>query len=194
MKVYKGSMFAGKSEEAIRILNLAKFACIAGAKRRSLAIKPAADKLYGASIGTKRVVNGKSTVTEKWPAVLVETEEDFWRALEDAGDIQLLVVDEAQFFDPWLYGAICRLLNKRANDDFEILVFGLDLDSEQQPFGPMPVLMALADEVIKLRAICFRCGESAGLTKRKNDSSDEQVQLGASELYEALCLVCYQKD
>ena len=191
LTIVTGPMFSGKTEELLRRLNRAKWARAAGAANGALVLKPAIDDRYGSGvIATKKLVNGESVITDSHPAIDVETEEDAARALEEAGEIKLLVVDEGQFL-LWLDKFVARLLKERAENELNIVISGLDQDANRRPFGPMPELLAMADNVVKLTAICFLCGEKAGLTKRMDNTSRAQVQIGDSDKYEARCRPCH---
>ena len=97
-------------------------------------------------------------------------------------------IDEAQFFDEGIVG-VC---NELANRGVRVIVAGLDMDFRGQPFGPMPALCAIADEVTKVHAICVRCGALAYVSHRKVES-ERRVLLGETQEYEPLCRDCYQK-
>lgn len=103
-------------------------------------------------------------------------------------EIDVVGIDEAQFFDDGLV----EICNELANNGIRVIVAGLDMDFKGRPFGPMPKLCAIADEVSKMHAICVKCGELANFSHR-TISSEKQFLLGESEEYEPLCRSCYNK-
>ncbi|MCB8932150.1 MAG: thymidine kinase [Fimbriimonadaceae bacterium] len=171
-------MFAGKSEELIRRARRALYA-----KRTVQVFKPAIDSRYDES----------SVVTHmgvKHSAVPVRSV----RELESNIDpkTQIVLIEEAQFFDASLVDLAVRL----ADEGRDVVLAGLDQDFRRQPFGPMPQLLAVADEVVKLRAICMKCGAPASHTFRVIDGKpahkdDPIILIGATESYEARCRECY---
>lgn len=174
-----GSMFAGKSEELIRRARRALYA-----KKKVQVFKPSIDKRYDQLM----VV---SHVGAKHEAVPVASVEDLARKIDR--DTDVVCIEEAQFFD----SAIVDLVVTLADDGVEVVVAGLDQDFRRQPFGPMPTLLALADEVVKLRAICIKCGRPASHTYRTIDGrpahkNDPVILIGATESYEARCRNCYE--
>ena len=105
-----------------------------------------------------------------------------------SSDIDVVGIDEAQFFDE----GIVDVCNELANRGVRVIVAGLDMDYQGKPFGPMPELCAIADDVTKVHAICVKCGNLAYVSHRKVDS-DQRVRLGETTEYEPLCRECYQK-
>lgn len=194
-----GPMFSGKSDEILRRLAQSKHAVTAGANIVILAFKPSTDKLYGPYIATKRIdEDGKHVIIDKWPAPFIDGPEPIISAIGEAfadpeTDQVVLALDECQFFGDWIFETIRHLLRDYAKKDLEIIVSGLDLDAERHPFGPMPDLLAMADDVLKLTSVCFLCGhKKASLTKRLDTNSRAQVQLGAADIYQARCRACHQ--
>lgn len=188
-----GPMFSGKTEELLRRLNREKWAREAGGGSVSLVLKPAIDNRYGSGvIATKKLVNGESVLTDSYPATDVETLEEAQAAILALGNFQslLLVIDEGQFLK-WLPRFISWILKQYGDKDMDVVISGLDQDAERRPFGPMPDVLALADNVLKLTAVCFRCGGEAGHTKRMDNTSRAQVQIGDSDKYEARCRACH---
>jgi thymidine kinase len=174
-----GSMFAGKSEELIRRARRALYA-----KRRVQVFKPAIDNRYDEAM----VVSHMGVKHEAVPVRAV-TE----LAAQIKPDTQVVCVEEVQFFD----ASICALAVKLADSGCEVILAGLDQDFRREPFGPMPQLMALADEVVKLRAICMHCGATASHTYRQIDGKpahrdDPIILIGATESYEARCRNCFK--
>lgn len=166
-----GCMFSGKSE---RLVNAAQSAYAAG--RQVAAFKHASDNRYAAS----------HIVTHNGQRVDAIAVSDVGRLLQAAGQADLVVIDEAQFFGDELVVA-CRSL---ATAGHEVIVAGLDLDSWGLPFGPMPKLEALADEVVRTSATCARCGRPANRTQRLTPVAD-QIMIGGPENYEPRCEACF---
>lgn len=173
IEVVCGSMFSGKTEELIRRLKRAKFA------RQTVEIfKPAIDTRY----------SQEEVVSHEGNHILSTPIESSASILLLATDVDVVGIDEAQFFDDEL-PAVCNELVKRGT---RVIIAGLDMDFKCQPFGPMPSLMALADEVTKVHAICVRCGNLAYVSHR-TVLNDKLVLLGEKMEYEPLCRECYYK-
>jgi thymidine kinase len=173
IEVICGSMFSGKTEELIRRLRRAKFA-----RQRVEIFKPAIDTRYSeADVVSHDSHSIASTPVDASGSILLFTSE-----------IDVVGIDEAQFFDIGLID-VCRRL---AEDGVRVIVAGLDMDFKGNPFGPMPGLCAIADEVSKVRAICVHCGELATFSHR-TVKSEKQVLLGETDEYEPLCRKCYQR-
>lgn len=171
IEVICGSMFSGKTEELIRRMKRAKFA-----KQKVDIFKPAIDVRYSA----ENVVSHDSQSIASTP-------------VDSSASIMLLAtntdvvgIDEAQFFD----NGLIDVCNKLANEGVRVIVAGLDMDFKGNPFGPIPQLCAIADEVSKVHAICVKCGQLASFSHRTVDV-DKQVLLGETAEYEPLCRVCY---
>ncbi|MBR4460811.1 MAG: thymidine kinase [Paludibacteraceae bacterium] len=173
IEVVCGSMFSGKTEELIRRMKRAQFA-----KQRVEIFKPAIDVRYSE---TEVVSHNRNTI----PSTPVDSSSSI---LLLATDVDVVGIDEAQFFDMGIVD-VCRELSKRG---IRVIVAGLDMDFKGTPFGPMPSLMAIADDVFKAHAICVRCGNLANFSHRLVRSS-KQVLLGETENYEPLCRECYNK-
>lgn len=171
IEVICGSMFSGKTEELIRRLKRAKFA-----RQRVEIFKPALDTRYS----EEEVVSHDSNHILSTPI------ESSASILLLATDVDVVGIDEAQFFDDELV-AVCNELARRGT---RVIVAGLDMDFKCQPFGPMPALMAVADEVTKVHAICVRCGNLAYVSHR-TVQNDKLVLLGEKMEYEPLCRECY---
>jgi thymidine kinase len=173
IEVITGSMFSGKTEELIRRLKRAKIA-----RQRVEIFKPRVDNRYSE---TEVVSHDENAI----PSTPVSNSADI---LELASNVQVVGIDEAQFFDNGLV-EVCNLLADRG---IRIIVAGLDMDYRGRPFGPIPGLMAVAEYITKVHAICQRCGNLAQYSFRK--SQDEQlVLLGEQDEYEPLCRKCYNK-
>lgn len=171
IEVVCGSMFSGKTEELIRRLKRAKFA-----RQKVEIFKPALDTRYS----EVEVVSHDSNHITSTPI------ESSASMLLLADDVDVVGIDEAQFFDAELVN-VCEELARRGT---RVIIAGLDMDFKCQPFGPMPALMAIADEVTKVHAICVRCGNLAYVSHRLV-AGDKQVLLGEKAEYEPLCRECY---
>lgn len=171
IEVVCGSMFSGKTEELIRRLKRAKFA-----RQKVEIFKPALDTRYSevevVSHDSNHII---STPIESSASMLLL-----------ADDVDVVGIDEAQFFDADLVN-VCEELARRGT---RVIIAGLDMDFKCQPFGPMPALMAIADEVTKVHAICVHCGNLAYVSHRLVEG-DKQVLLGEKAEYEPLCRECY---
>ena len=173
VEVICGSMFSGKTEELIRRMKRANFA-----KQKVEIFKPAIDTRYSDEDVVSHEGNSiPSTPVDSSASILLM-----------AGDNQVVGIDEAQFFDPGIVD-VCQELAARG---VRVIVAGLDLDFQGQPFGPMPALCAIADDVSKQHAICVRCGALAYVSHRIV-AGDKQVMLGEKQEYEPLCRHCYHE-
>ena len=173
IEVICGSMFSGKTEELIRRLKRAEFA-----KQKILIFKPFADKRYSES----KVVSHDSNEIASTP---VKSSQEI---LQLSKDVDVVALDEAQFFDDGIVG-VC---NKLANLGKRVIIAGLDMDYEGNPFGPMPNLMAIAEFVTKVHAICTKTGNLANYSHRISKSKD-LVLLGEREEYEPLSRVAFKE-
>ncbi len=185
--VIAGPMFSGKTEELIRLLHRSNHA-----NKRISVIKPKIDVRSKEEIVSRRTSGGQEkdfAPAGSWNAVSIDSSAELAEILEREQP-EVLGVDEAQFFDPWLIDSLRELLYQYREKDFNILVAGLDMDAWGRPFGIMPQLMAIADEVQKETAICFNCGKEAMLTQ-KLVASNQQVEVGDSETYQARCRKCH---
>jgi thymidine kinase len=171
IEVICGSMFSGKTEELIRRLRRAEFA-----RQRTAIFKPALDKRYAEA----EVVSHNATSLRGTP---VPGSADLLRAPDD---LEVMGIDEAQFFDEGLPEA-CRQLADRG---VRVIAAGLDMDFQGRPFGPMPRLMAMAEYVTKVHAICVRCGDLAGFSHRVAPGGD-LILLGETDSYMPLCRSCF---
>ncbi|MGD2156018.1 MAG: thymidine kinase [Anaerolineales bacterium] len=174
IEVITGSMFCGKTEELIRRLRRATIA-----KQKVEVFKPVIDDRYAEEKVT-------SHSGHNFDAIPIQKAADILAMRE--GDTTVVAIDEAQFFDQ----DILTVVDKLVDQGIRVIVAGLDVDFRGEPFGPMPDLMAQAERVDKLHAICMVCGELASRTQRLVDGQparydDPIVIVGASELYEARC-------
>jgi thymidine kinase len=172
-------MFSGKTEELIRRVRRAQIA-----RQKVQVFKPSIDNRYG----MERVSSHNGM---HWDAIPVDRAERILELVEE--DTDVVAIDEAQFFN-WEIAHVCEVLADRG---VRVIVAGLDMDFRGEPFGPMPLLMAQAEKVDKLQAICVRCGRPASRTQRlingRPASVDDPVILvGASEVYEARCRHCHE--
>lgn len=173
IEVVCGSMFSGKTEELIRRMKRAKFA-----KQRVEIFKPSLDTRYSE-------VDVVSHDRHSIPSTPVDTSSSI---LLLSSDIDVVGIDEAQFFD----NGLVEVCNELANRGVRVIVAGLDMDFKGVPFGPIPALCAVADEVTKVHAICVRCGALAYVSHRLVNN-DKRVMLGEQSEYEPLCRECYRK-
>ncbi|RLD35981.1 MAG: thymidine kinase [Bacteroidetes bacterium] len=171
IEVIAGSMFSGKTEELIRRLKRAKLA-----NQQVEIFKPKIDVRYS----NREVVSHDARTIQSTP---VETASSI---LLLTSDVEVVGIDEAQFFDD----ALVDVCNKLADSGVRVIVAGLDMDFKGIPFGPMPGLLAIAEEVTKVHAICMRCGSLASYSFRLADS-DKKVLLGEKDNYEPLCRECF---
>ncbi len=172
IEVICGSMFSGKTEELIRRLRRAQIA-----RQRVEIFKPVIDNRYD----QEKVVSHDDTSIHSTP---VQTSAQI---LLYANDFDVVGIDEAQFFD----SELTNICNKLADMGTRVIVAGLDMDYLRKPFGPIPSLLASAEYVDKVHAICMRCGNLAQYSHRTVDK-DGQVMVGELESYEPLCRQCYQ--
>ena len=174
IEVICGSMFSGKTEELIRRLKRASFA-----KQHVEIFKPSIDTRYS----EEKVVSHDSNSIQSTPV------DSSGSILLFTSEIDVVGIDEAQFFDEGLVD-VC---NELANNGVRVIIAGLDMDYKGIPFGPIPALCAIADEVTKVHAICVRCGDLAYISHR-TIANDKRVLLGEKTEYEPLCRRCYQKS
>lgn len=173
IEVVCGSMFSGKTEELIRRLNRARIA-----KQRVEIFKPHIDKRYS----EEDVVSHNANTIRSIPV------ESASQILFYANEVDVVGIDEAQFFDDEL-AAVCV---KLANNGVRVIVAGLDMDFQGNPFGPIPKLLAIAEYVTKVHAICMHCGNLAHYSHR-TIAGDKLVMLGETESYEPLCRKCFNE-
>lgn len=173
IEVITGSMFSGKTEELIRRLRRAQFAGL-----KVEIFKPSLDNRYSenrvVSHDEKSIV---STPVDNSSAILLMT-----------GDVDVVGIDEAQFFDK----SIIDVCNNLANNGVRVVIAGLDMDFMGNPFGPVPALLSISEYITKVHAICMRCGSLAQYSFRKSDEA-QVVLLGEKDKYEPLCRECYNK-
>lgn len=179
VEVIVGSMFSGKTDELIRRLRRATIA-----RQKVQVFKPIIDNRYA----VEKVTSHDGNVFQALP---IACSQDILTHLEP--DTTVVGIDEAQFFDP----EITLLANQLAHRGIRVIVAGLDMDFRGEPFGPIPQLLSLADQVDKLQAICIICGEPAYCTQRLVNGHpahyhDPVIIVGAQEMYEARCRRCHK--
>ncbi|MDR0682509.1 MAG: thymidine kinase [Dysgonamonadaceae bacterium] len=171
IEIICGSMFSGKTEELIRRMRRAQFA-----KQTVEIYKPAIDVRY----------SEEHVVSHNQNSIPCTSVENSGNILLLSGGIDVVGIDEAQFFD----NGLVDICNRLANQGIRVIVAGLDMDFKGNPFGPIPALCAVADDVTKVHAICVECGKLAGYSHRlvKNE---KLVLLGEKDEYRPLCRTCY---
>ncbi|MDA0314114.1 MAG: thymidine kinase [Bacteroidetes bacterium] len=174
IEVICGSMFSGKTEELIRRLTRARLA-----KQQVEIFKPSVDTRYHDT----HVVSHNETSIRSTP---VDFAEDI---LLLSGTCDVVGIDETQFFDE----GIVRVVQLLANQGKRVILAGLDMDFEGKPFDPMPKLMAIAEYVTKVNAICMKCGDLAAFSYRLS-AAKEKVILGEKDSYEARCRKCFHEE
>jgi len=174
VEVITGGMFSGKSEELVRRLRRATIA-----RQHVQVFKPVTDTRNPAERLVTRDNRELAAVTVGDPETLLERLED---------DVEVVGIDEAQFFD----ARIVEVVDTLADRGVRVVVAGLDLDYLRRPFGPMPQLLARAEFVDKMHAVCVRCGATAHYSQR-TAGGGEQIQVGDGEAYEARCRACYEE-
>lgn len=173
IEVIAGSMFSGKTEELIRRLKRAKIA-----KLKVEIFKPVIDTRYSLADVVSHDENAiTSTPVDSSGNIMLLT-----------GDVHVVGIDEAQFFDNGLIDVSIAL----ANQGIRVIIAGLDMDFKGKPFGPIPGLMAVADHITKVHAICMRCGDVAQFSHRLS-KAEKLVLLGEKDEYEPLCRSCFTK-
>lgn len=173
VEIITGAMFSGKTEELIRRLNRALIA-----RQRVEIFKPVIDTRYHQN----KVVSHDDTQIRSTPVHFAQD------ILLLAGNSEVVGIDEAQFFDKLLVGVV----NKLADQGKRVIVAGLDMDYQGNPFGPMPGLMAIAEFVTKVHPICIKCGALAVYSHRLTNTPGK-VLIGEKEAYEPLCRRCYNE-
>jgi thymidine kinase len=174
IEVICGSMFSGKTEELIRRLKRARLANL-----KVEIFKPAIDDRY----------HRENIVSHDENSIISTPVTHARNILLLVDDVEVVGIDEAQFFDDSILD-VCRIL---ADKGVRVIVAGLDMDYTGKPFGQMPNLLATADFITKLHAICMKCGNIASYSYRKTASKD-QVVVGEKDVYEARCRTCFQLD
>lgn len=164
-------MFSGKTEELIRRLKRAQFA-----NQKIAIFKPTIDNRYSDVDVVSHDLHSIKSTPVKSPVKMLEVDDD----------VQVVGIDEAQFFD----NSLIEVVQTLANKGVRVIIAGLDTDYLGKPFGPMPALMAIAEDVQKVHAICVKCGNLANHSHRLS-ASTKLVELGEKDIYEPLCRQCY---
>lgn len=195
LEMYVGPMFSAKTERLIAELKRATYA-----KKRILVLKPACDTRTDAFIASRHIAaDGTVFITDTFDATVIETRGDFLNVVEK-NEFDVLAIDEAQFFPldgagdslGWFGREIRSLLQERRSTPLRILIAGLDTDFSEEPFGPIPGLLALADRVEKLYAVCMVCGSFNAHLSQRLVKDSAQLVVGDKELYQARCRACYE--
>lgn len=173
IEVITGPMFSGKSEELIKIITTLSYAEI-----KTLVIKPSIDNRFSSN----KIVSRNGKEIDSFACKNTNDIKNIWNK-----NYKAIVIDEVQFFDEPIIDFIVNL----ANNGIKVIVSGLDMDFKMKPFGVMPQIFAVADEVVKLKAVCIICKRSANTSYRKTKDIDT-ILLGDSE-YEARCRECHFK-
>ena len=173
IEVICGSMFSGKTEELIRRLKRAKFA-----NQKVEIFKPRIDTRY----------SEEAVVSHEGHSIMSTPVDSARSILEKAEDVDVVGIDEAQFFDE----GIIDVARQLAGRGVRVIIAGLDMDYLGKPFGPMPALMSIAEYVTKVHAICVRCGDIAHHSHRLS-KSDRLVELGEKDIYEPVCRHCFNR-
>ena len=174
IEVVCGSMFSGKTEELIRRLRRAQFA-----NQKIAIFKPSIDKRY----------SDVEVVSHDFHKITSKPVKEASQMLDIDPEVQVVGIDEAQFFGEELVD-VCQTLADRG---VRVIAAGLDTDFKGVPFGPIPKLMAVAEDVQKVHAICVKCGNLANHSHRLSKSKD-LVLLGEKDVYEPLCRECFNKE
>ena len=174
IEVITGSMFSGKTEELIRRLKRARIA-----RQQVEIFKPRIEVRYS----VEEVVSHDENAIHSTPV------DSSANILLLASGVEVVGIDEAQFFDDGLV----EVCNQLANSGIRVIVAGLDMDYKGVPFGPIPGLMSIAEYVTKVHAICVRCGSLANYTHRLSEDN-KLIVLGETDIYEPLCRICFAKD
>ena len=171
VEVIAGSMFSGKTEELIRRLTRAEIA-----RQKIIVFKPGIDNRYSEHHIVSHDVSKMSCVT-------IDRADEI---LANIGDATVIGIDEAQFFDE----KIVEVVNQLADMGKRVILAGCEMYSSGEPFGSMGALMCIAEEVLKLRAVCVVCGEEAYISYRKERPQNGNILIGYNDIYEARCRKC----
>jgi thymidine kinase len=196
LEVIVGPMFSGKTELLISRLHRVLYA-----RKRLRIVKPARDTRTAGFIAARAVnPDGTTEITDKLSATMIRDEADFAR-VTGGDDYDVLAVDEAQFFpldEPvrdslgWFGRAVRDLMRARRASNLRIIVAGLDMDFAENPFGPIPGLLAMADQVDKLTGVCMVCGSDDGYISHRIIPGEAQLVVGDAGEYQVRCRACYE--
>jgi thymidine kinase len=176
IEVVCGSMFSGKTEELMRRVKRAQIG-----RQKVQVFKPVIDNRYSAD-------HVQSHDANRIPSRPVEKAKDILKFVED--NTRVVGIDEVQFFDD----SVVEVAQKLAYRGIRVICAGLDMDFRGQPFGPMPKLLAVAEQVTKLSAICVVCGAPATRSQRITGANAPRIAVGAKEMYEARCRFCHEPE
>jgi thymidine kinase len=180
IEVICGSMFSGKTEELLRRLKRAQIA-----RQKTQVFKPAIDNRYSAS-------HVQSHDASRILSRPIQNAREILDHLDD--NTRVVGIDEAQFFDQ----SVVEVAQRLAFRGMRVIVAGLDMDFRGAPFGPMPMLLAVAENVTKLSAVCMVCGAPASRTQRlpgpAGETQADRIVVGAKEIYEARCRFCHEPN
>jgi thymidine kinase len=174
VEIVCGSMFSGKTEELMRRIKRAQIG-----RQKVQVFKPAIDNRYSAD-------HVQSHDANKIPSRPVENSRQILELVDD--NTRVVGIDEAQFFDD----SVVDVANKLAYRGLRVIVAGLDMDFRGVPFGPIPKLLAIAESVTKLSAVCVICGAPATRSQRVKSENSDLIAVGAKDLYEARCRFCHE--
>jgi thymidine kinase len=183
LEVIAGPMFSGKSEELIRRIERAQWA-----GKRVKIIKPAIDDRVEGEIASRVLQEGVSMIHKRFPAIAIKSSNELLELRYE--EIDLLAADEAQFFDSEFAYTLSDVLQKNG-ENLRVVASGLDLDYALRPFGTMPQLLAMADKVTKLDAVCMKCGADEARFTQRLQGSTAQNQVGNIGDYQVRCRPCH---
>lgn len=176
IEVICGSMFSGKTEELLRRLKRAQIA-----RQKIQVFKPFIDDRYSPD-------HVQSHDASRILSIPVSQASEILHQVDDK--TRIIGIDEAQFFDE----AVVEVAQKLADRGIRVICAGLDMDFKGQPFGPIPRLMAVAEQVTKLSAVCMVCGHAASRSQKIRGSNQDQIAVGSTEMYEARCRFCHEPE
>jgi thymidine kinase len=179
-------MYSGKTWEVFRCIEREEYA-----QKRVVAAKPVFDGRFSECEIVARAKNeeGRFVPVKRFPAVPIRTREDLENLIRERRP-QVLVLDESQFFDAWIFDFVNEML--KSSLDIQLIISGLNMDAWGNPFKSMPMLMAIAGEIRLLNAVCFHCKrEDADMTQKKSAGSGRREEVGDNDLYEARCRSCW---
>lgn len=197
LTVVTGPMFAAKSDTLINVVRSFEYARIP--KERIIVCKSALDTRTEGTIATRRIKNEESVWVDSVSAVPIRCRADFLR-LTVGDEYDALIVDEAQLFPldtplqdsfGWFGRDLRELLHRRRNTSLQVIVAGLDTTADDMPFGPMAGIMAIADEVKKLKGICMECGAPGAAKSHRTTAGSEQIVIGDIGTYQVRCRACF---
>ena len=180
IEIVCGPMFSGKTEELIRRMTRFKYS-----KKDFILFKPTTDDRYSKD---QVVSHNKNSMT----AVLVKDSDEMVSICNKSPEVKNIGIDEIQFLDQGNPQKLKSNILKLKRMGYHIIASGLDMDSKGDPFPGMPDILAIADDVRKIKSVCFECGDDGSMSHRINESKD-LIQVGAQDNYKSLCFSCWQK-